>query len=392
MLSGREVAVVGAGIGGLAAALALARRGARVCVFERAPQLSEVGAGLQISPNGVAVLDALGLGEELRRLGPPVEAIELRDYRRGALVARLPLPAQGRPFLPVHRADLLELLASAARAAGVEILPGQELRGLEADPEERPGRLRLDLAGGARERVGLLVGADGLHSRVRPFLNGAAEAGFTGQVAWRAIVPAPRGIAPRVEVHMAPGRHVVFYPLRGGRLINIVAVEERAAWHAEGWNHPGDPAVLREAFSAFGGDVRALLVRVDRVMVWGLFRHPVARRWHGRGCVLLGDAAHPTLPFLAQGANMALEDAWVLADCLAKMPQDRALAAYQGRRRDRVLRVVAAADANARNYHLRNPALRLAAHGALRALSRLFPGHLPARYRWIHAHDVTREG
>ena len=184
---------------------------------------------------------------------------------------------------------------------------------------------------------------------------------------------------------MGPGRHLVSYPLAGG-LRNIVAVEERAEWQAEGWAHPGDPDALRRAFAGFGGPVPGWLAQVDQVHLWGLFRHPVAPVWHDDRLAILGDAAHPTLPFLAQGAGMAVEDAWVLAACLDAQPQGAGLAAYQAARMARVTRIVQPATDNARNYHL-SGAMRLAGHFALRLADRAAPGLMPGRFDWLYDHD-----
>jgi salicylate hydroxylase len=188
---------------------------------------------------------------------------------------------------------------------------------------------------------------------------------------------------------MGPGRHLVSYPLRGGTLRNIVAVEERKAWAAEGWNHRDDPAHLRAAFAEFGGPVPGWLAQVQEVYLWGLFRHKVAEMWHRAGAAILGDAAHPTLPFMAQGANMALEDAYALVRALERGASlADALAAWQNARRPRVLRVIDAANRNARNYHLRGP-LAVAAHLALQAADRITPNAGLRQFRWIYDHDVT---
>jgi salicylate hydroxylase len=389
MLNGREITVIGAGIGGLAAAVALRLQGAAVRVLERAPEIAEVGAGLQISPNGVAVLEALGLAGMAEAESLRARGVRLRDYRRGRQVLHLDLArhAPGQRYLLMHRADLIGLLERAARHAGVTIETGREV----LDVWEAGEGARIALADGSSETVPLVLGADGLHSRLRPALNGEARPFFTGQVAWRALVPAPAAAPAEAHVWMGPGRHLVTYPLRGGRLMNLVAVREEAAWTAEGWAHPGDPEELRAAFADFAPEARALLDKVEAVHVWGLFRHPVAARWHGQASALLGDAAHPTLPFLAQGANLALEDAWVLAACLARSPAPAALEAYQARRRPRVARAIAAANANARNYHLRNPLLRGAAHTALRLGGALLPAAPLRRFDWLYGHDVTAE-
>jgi salicylate hydroxylase len=176
--------------------------------------------------------------------------------------------------------------------------------------------------------------------------------------------------------------------LRGGTLRNIVAVEERDDWTAEGWFHRDDPQNLRAAFASFAPEVTGLLARVGEVFLWGLFRHPVAGRWHGPGLALVGDAAHPTLPFLGQGANLALEDAWVLAARLAEAAPAEALAAWQAQRRPRVARAIAAAEANARNYHLRGLP-RWAAHKALRIGRVVAPSAALRRFDWLYRHDVT---
>ena len=389
MLSGQPVTVLGAGIGGLATALALSRRGAKVRVLEQASEIAEVGAGLQITPNGIAVLDALGLGDKMRQCGVVARAIELRDFARGALVVRLDLArhAADQTYLLLHRADLIGELASAAERVGISINFDHQVNDLSPDENG----VRITFSNGRTEECQLVIAADGLHSRLRAVLNGDQVPFFTRQVAWRAIVPSTTELHGVVHVHMGPGRHIVSYPLRGGAMTNIVAVQERKGWADEGWHHPGDPDELRRAFADFCPQVQELLEKVDEVSLWGLFRHPVARRWHGARCALVGDAAHPTLPFLAQGANLALEDAWVIASCLAREPIEQALATYQLRRQARVSKVIAAANANARNYHLRNPAIRLAAHSLLRVAGALAPAQMLSRFDWIYGFDVTAQ-
>lgn len=386
MLDGRKVTVLGAGIAGLAVARALALRGAEVTVLEQAPEIREVGAGLQISPNGVRVIEALGLGAAFEAGSQRAEAVELVDGETGSRVVRLDLGRRRPPaaFRFVHRADLVDLLAEGARAAGVTIRLSQAVKAVTLGPH--PPRVWME--GGGRTGCDLLIGADGLHSRVRAALNGAAAPFFTRQVAWRATLPETGGLAPVARVYLGPGRHLVTYPLRGGRLRNIVAVEERDRWAEESWSLTDDPLALRIAFARFVPEVRGWLDRIERPNLWGLFRHPVAARWQGQGAAILGDAAHPTLPFLAQGANMALEDAWVLADCLSREMPEAALPAYQARREARVRRIVETANANARNYHL-SGLRRDLAHAGLRLASRLAPDRMLGRFDWLYGHDVT---
>lgn len=379
-----QITVIGAGIGGLAVSRALARRGASVRVLEQADAIREVGAGLQVSPNGARVFDALGLGPQLRDVGLQAQAVQLVDYK-GAAVTRLDLSRlTNQDYYFVHRADLIDLLAEGARGAGAEIVLNAQVDALHLDDAPM-----LRLGDGSETWPDLVIGADGLHSVARQAVCGSLAPFFTGQTAWRAIVPNVSGRAPEARVHMGPKRHVVSYPLRGGEVLNIVAVQERDAWVEESWSQQDSPDTLRAAFADFCPEVQEMLAAVENVHLWGLFRHPVAPEWHRGGAVLLGDAAHPMLPFLAQGASMALEDAWVLADALT-LPgslQTR-LAAYQTRRRDRVVRVTDAASGNAWKYHLSFPPVRWAAHQVIRLGGALMPERMTGQFGWLYEHDV----
>jgi salicylate hydroxylase len=390
-LIGQTVTIVGAGVAGLALARALALRGASVTVLEQADRVREVGAGLQISPNGAAVLRALGLQAELDLASLRATAVDLIDGPTGEAVTRLDLerlrPGQGYHFL--HRADLIDLLLTGATEAGVTLRLLSRIEGVDlAAPQPC-----VVLEDGQRIDTPLLIGADGLHSRIRTALNGAEAPFFTHQVAWRAVIPCEADAAPVAEVHMGPRRHLVSYPLRGGTMRNIVAVEERQKWAEESWSLRDDSLDLRLAFEGFSPRVRDWLAQVEDPWLWGLFRHPVAQTWvrpMGQGGIaILGDAAHPTLPFLAQGASMALEDAWVLAHALATRDTvAAALAEYQSLRLPRTTRIVAAANANARAYHL-SGLPRLVGHAGLRLLGRVSPATMLARFDWLYGHDVT---
>lgn len=387
-LGGRKIIVVGGGIGGLAAALAFRQRGASVKVLEQADAISEVGAGLQISPNGLCVLQALGLGGALVRASVQGQAVVLRDYKASGEVVRLDLQkyASDQQFLFVHRADLIDLLVTAARAQGVKIRLLQKAVSVEAGPTPV-----LHMANGAEKRPDLIVGADGLHSKVRLMLNGDDTPRFTGQAAWRAIVPNTLGLPNKAQVFMGPGKHMVCYPLRGGSVVNIVAAREQRDWAEEGWSLKDDPDNLRRAFSEFEGPAKHLLDQVQDVALWGLHRHPVASVWHKDRVAILGDAAHPTLPFLAQGANLALEDAWVLADCLERSDDIAVgLARYQALRHGRVSKTIRAASGNAWKYHLRSPIIRNTAHKILQIGGAVAPARMVRQFDWLYRHDVTK--
>ena len=391
MIAGRQVTILGAGIAGLAVARALALRGADVTVLEQASAIAEVGAGLQVSPNGAVVLRALGLGDALAAVSQRAQAVQLRNGATGRMVVQLDMaglrPDQTYHF--VHRADLIDLLATGAVAAGVSIQTAQQV----ATVDLTGARPHLTLANGDTASPDILIGADGVQSKTRTALNGMTAPFFTNQVAWRALIPGNLDDPAVAEVHMGKGRHLVSYPLRGGTLRNIVAVEERHGWAAEGWSHPDDPANLRHAFARFGPRVQGWLDQVHTPFLWGLFRHPIAQIWGKEmpdGAVaILGDAAHPSLPFLAQGASMGLEDAYVMADLMARLPASQALIQYQISRAPRCARIVAAASANARNYHLSGPR-RILAHAVLRIGGTLVPNLALTRFDWLYNHDVTK--
>lgn len=371
---GRRVVVVGGGIGGLAAALAFARTGALVEVHEQAPAIAKVGAGIQITPNGARVLQTLGLEDQLQRRGVRADAVEPMDGLSGRAIARFDLTrSDGAPYRFFHRADLISILIDACAASGVSIHLGSTLEAADTFSD-------------------IVVAADGIKSSARAALNGGAEPFFTGQVAWRAIVPQPVDDAfadPVARIWMVPRAHVVTYPLADGRL-NIVAVQERQDWAAEGWDHIDDPANLRHAFCNTAPRLQAALETVEDVRLWGLFRHEVADIWHSAAMALVGDAAHPTLPFLAQGANLAIEDAFVVADeCDRHSSVLAGLARYETRRKPRVKRAIAAANANARNYHLSGLSRR-AAHLGLQTLGAVAPSTFLRRMDWLYGHDVTK--
>ena len=375
----RDVAIIGGGIGGLTAAIAFAQRGAQVTVYEQAAALTEVGAGLQITPNGARILHALGLESALNHVGLTAQAVVPMDAVSGREITRFDLSQQTPAYRFYHRSALIDLLARACAANGVTVQLNARIDDLQPDGSF--------MTASGRVAPALTIGADGLRSVVRGVINAPSQPFFTGQVAWRAVVKS-EDADPVARIWMAPGRHMVTYPLAGGRL-NIVAVQQRSQWADEGWHHTDDPGNLRHAFADCHWRLKSVLSEVAQVNLWGLFRHPVAQRWQMGTIAILGDAAHPTLPFLAQGANLAIEDAYVLARCCDENAQLSAgLAAYQTARRARVVKAINGANANARNYHLGGLQRRVA-HAGLGLMGRVAPAAFLNRMGWLYDFDVT---
>jgi salicylate hydroxylase len=367
----RTIFVAGAGIGGLTASLTLAARGFRVVVLEKAERLEEAGAGLQVSPNASRVLVDLGLKDRLGRRAVTPEAISIMSARAGREIVRLPLGEEaaaraGAPYWVMHRADL-----QAALYAAVNEHPDIDLRlgwQFEDAAAHAKGLTIVQRSGNARhqELALALVGADGIWSSVRHHLFPETQPQFSGLIAWRGTLDAtqlPREYtAPRVQLWMGPGAHLVAYPISGARQINIVAIVP-GTWNRPGWSAPGDGVELKAAFDAsrWPGPARMLIGAVDIWRRWALFTVQEDTEWTSGSIALLGDAAHAMLPFAAQGAGMAIEDAAVLAKILSQSALDNAnqvaaaLKRYAKLRRPRVARVQRAARSLGRTYHLTGP-------------------------------------
>ncbi len=386
--------VAGGGIGGMAAALALARAGWRVTVCEQAEEITEVGAGLQVSPNASRALRALGVLDAVAEVASRPERAILRDGRTGSTIFTTELGESavrrwGSPYLHVHRADLLAALSRAAENAGAEVMLGARVRHAL---DTRDG-VAVHLENETRLEADLVIGADGIRSALRRQLNEDEQPRFAGQVAWRGTVPAERlpagTVRPEATVWAGPKRHLVTYPLRRGALINFVAVEERPEGLSEGWVAPGDPDMLRRAYAGWHPQVEGLLAQVESTFQWGLYDRPEQVTWVKGRIVLIGDAAHPMLPFMAQGAAMALEDAVVLDRCLAAGNVAEALRAFEDIRWRRVTRVQARARANGRLFHKRTLLGRLTSHLPLAALTRALPGLAAGQLDWLYGYDPT---
>ncbi|NIH83703.1 FAD-dependent monooxygenase [Amycolatopsis granulosa] len=337
------VGIVGGGIGGLAAAIALRRVGIEAVVFEQAPAFGRVGADINLTPNAVRALDGLGVGERLRETAARPRYRISRTWDTGAETSRLPMAGvaerrYGSPQLTMHRADLLAALAEALPGGVVRL--GSKLAGLS-----NQDRTRLSFADGTEFQPDVVVGADGIHSVVRTALFGPESPEFTGVVAYRAVVPAERVDVPNLDCFTKwwgprPDTQIVTFPLNRGRDVFVFATTAQQEWRAESWTAPGDVAELRAVYSGFHPEARALLDACDSVLKSALYVRDPLPAWSAGRHTLLGDACHPMMPFMAQGAGMAVEDAVVLARALAEYSDaEVALKAYQAARLDRTRRV-----------------------------------------------------
>jgi salicylate hydroxylase len=360
---GSSIAVVGGGIGGLTAALSLLRAGYDVDVYERAAVLAEVGAGVQISPNASRVLHGLGLADALARTGVKPLAWHQRRWDDGRTLLRTPLadPLEatfGFPHYQMHRADLLAALATAVPAERVHL--GHRL----VDVVDRGDRVEARFANGATVEADALIGADGIHSTVRGVLFGPDEPRFTGCVAYRGLVPEERlrerALEVTAQVWMGPGRHFVHYFVSQRRLVNFVAIVEQDTWTGESWTDRGEVADALAAFEGWHPQVRAIVGAVDETFIWALFDRPPLARWSVGRITLLGDACHPMVPFMAQGAAQAIEDGATLTACLQQVGSGipTALERYEQLRLPRTSRLQTLSTANKTRFHLPDGAVQ----------------------------------
>jgi salicylate hydroxylase len=359
-----RVIIVGGGIGGLTAAIALRQTGWSVQVIERAEQFGEVGAGVQLGPNATRVLKRLGLGEKLDEIAVAPEAVRFLRWADDAVLTECQLLGRfGAPYYTLYRPDLIEILAAAQPSE--EMMLGTEV----TDVSATPGGAAVSTADGTRLEAELVLGCDGIHSTVRSRAIGDVPARFSGMCAYRAVVPSD-GVEQMVRNWLGPRRHLVAYPVgRGGRYLNLVCVDTASDWRTESWTAPGDPDELRNAFKGWTPEVTSLLDRVaGPIYRWGLYDREPLPTWLASAIALLGDACHPMLPFMAQGAAQAIEDAGVLAQCLAGGADlGDALRRYEQLRLPRASRIQRLSYDNNVVYHLADgPEQRARDHAMIR--------------------------
>lgn len=388
-----RVLIAGAGICGLTTALALLRRGYPVQLYEQAAELREVGAGLQLAANGTRLLIALGLQHAMQEIVCEPAGKEIRLGSTGQTWKLYDLGPEsvtlyGAPYWMVHRGDFHRVLLSAVQ----EMAPGCIHAGTACTGFSQTERsVVLHLANGEQIEGDVLIGADGVHSAVRRQMFGEGTAKFMGLMAWRGLVPMqqlPPHLRRFVGTNWIGHRgHVVTYPLRRGEILNFVGVVERDDWRVESWTIAGTREECARDLGAWHADVQAIIVSIETPFKWALLgREPLPRFADGRVC-LTGDAAHPTLPFLAQGANMALEDAVILTRCLdAGGTMPAALRRFEAARLDRTAAIVRGSAENTKRFH--NP--RLAdPDGAAEYVNREFePEKVRLRYEWLFAYDA----
>ena len=387
--------ICGGGIAGLTAALCLHQRGWDVKVLEQAPEITEVGAGIQISPNGFKVLEALGLGTAIRHVSYEPDVIEMRMGRSGRRLMSIPMKKiatrrWGAPYLQIHRADLI----TALRVAVERQIPGAIQTGTSVTSYSQTDRAITVRTTKDIFQGDILIGADGVRSTIQAQMLGKTPARFTGAVAWRAVVPVERltglHIPPGACIWAGEGRHAVTYPVRRGRLINFVGIVDQDDWRTESWTETGLKSDARSDFEGWSPLIPALIENADHHFRWALHDRAPLSSWSEGRAVLIGDACHPMLPSLAQGACQAFEDAWVLAKMATGASDfETAFRKFETIRKDRTAKIQAGAAANVRLFHKAGRLAQVSAYTPIALAARFAPGVIHGRNDWIYRHDVT---
>lgn len=389
-----HVLIAGGGIGGLTAALALLRRGFDVSLFEQAQELKEIGAGVQLGPNGVKVLLDLGLREEALRWGVDAQSKEVRVWNTGKTWPLFNLGTEsieryGAPYLMMHRADLHKILLEAIQ----KIRPDAcRINSRARSFTQSASGVTLELEDGTKVDGDILIGADGLHSAIRKTMFGPDKPEFTGGCCWRGIIDVkklPEHLRRPVGVNwIGPNGHVILYPLRAGTLLNFVGHVEREGWAGESWTEQGSHEELMNDYAGWHEDIQAIVHQIEIPYKWALFLREPLQQWTKGRVTLLGDACHATLPYLAQGANMAMEDGLILARALELYEDvEVALKRYEEARVTRTSTIVRKSSENLGRFH--NQALLDPATADEYVNREWTPEKIRDRYEWILSYDAV---
>jgi len=391
----KRIAIAGAGIAGLTTALSLLQRGWKVDVYEQASQLAEVGAGLQISPNGTRVLQSLGLEPALQAVVCQAKGKEIRMWNTGQRWKLFDLGDDclqrfGAPYWMVHRGDLHKILLEAFNErSDVPV----KLNARVVSAQSTSTGASFVLQDGSQHHAHGLIASDGVHSILREKLLGEDKAQFTGLLAWRGLVPV-QTISTHLQAQVGtnwvgPGAHVITYPVRGGQLMNVVGIIEKEGWQGESWTERGTHEELLQDFGHWHDDVCELMRKIEQPFKWALLGRSPQKGWAQGAICLVGDSAHPTLPFLAQGANMAIEDAAVMARCLsAQDTAEKAFAQFENVRWQRTADIVNRSSDNAKRFH--NPQLSDAAKAVDYVSTEWEPEKVRRRYDWMFEYDALK--
>lgn len=394
-MNDRRIAIAGAGIAGLVTALSLLQLGWKVDVYEQASQLGEVGAGLQISPNGTRILQSLGLETALHQVVSQAQGKEIRMWNTGQRWKLFDLGDDclsrfGAPYWMVHRGDLHKVLLEAFNARSDAPV---KLNARVVSAQSNSDHASFELHDGSRHTAYGLIASDGVHSVLREKLLGEDKAQFTGLLAWRGLVPV-QSIGAHLQAPVGtnwvgPGAHVITYPVRGGQLMNVVGIIEKEGWQGESWTEQGTHEELLQDFGHWHEDVRELMCKIDQPFKWALLGRTPQRGWAQGSICLLGDSAHPTLPFLAQGANMAIEDAAVMARCIdACSSAPEAFQKFEALRWQRTADIVNRSSDNAKRFH--NPQLSDDNKAFDYVSTEWEPEKVRRRYDWLFEYDALK--
>ena len=390
-----HVLIVGAGIAGLTAAIALRHKGIDATIIEQAPQLSEIGAGIQIAANGSVVLRELGLEQAVAAKSVIPGSFDMRDIRDGKLLWVAPLGGDGTrrwgaPLYNIHRADLIEILANALPPESVRL--GVHCNGFSQDESG----VTVQLDNGDELHGDVLIGADGIHSVIRKQLFGEDEVQFSNILMWRALIPAEKlehvDLPERGNYWFGPGRTLITYWIRPKKLYSILASVPSGEVHRESWTESGDIDELRASFADLEPRAQAMMDQIDTAFLTGMFYRDPIDRWTDRRVTLMGDAAHPMVPFLAQGACQGMEDAWVLATMLERHAADpmAGLEEYEQRRRPRTTRVQSGARAMVKMVHEAEPERIKARNGRWKGMQHIDP-MAEATWSFVWEYNVLEE-